>query len=168
MFLTLYVNDILLGGNNIKMIQTTKQWLSSVFEMKDMGEVRYVIGVKITRNHSKKLRGLRQEVYINKILERFRVPYSEPVDTPVREGLTLSLNRCLKADKEKEIMSNVLYTSVVGNLMYVMLCTRSDICIAVGLAATQGMLIGKPSIEFFSMYVVQVIMSFATKVETLS
>ena len=51
------------------MIQTTKQWLSSVFEMKDMGEARYVLGVEITQNRSKKLLGLSQEAYINKILE---------------------------------------------------------------------------------------------------
>jgi len=60
MFLTLYVNDILLAGNNMEMIQTTKQWLSSVFEMKDMGEARYVLGVEITWNRSKKLLGLSQ------------------------------------------------------------------------------------------------------------
>jgi len=48
MFLTLYIDDILLAGNNMEMIQTTKQWLSSVFEMKDMGEARYVLGVEIT------------------------------------------------------------------------------------------------------------------------
>ena len=41
MFLTLYVDDILLAGNNMEKIQITKQLLSSVFEMKDMGEARY-------------------------------------------------------------------------------------------------------------------------------
>jgi len=39
--------------------------------MKDMGEARYVLGVEITRNRFKKLLGLSQEAYINKILERF-------------------------------------------------------------------------------------------------
>ena len=41
-FLTLYVDDTLFAGNNMEMIQTTKQWLSSIFEMKDMAEVGYV------------------------------------------------------------------------------------------------------------------------------
>ena len=58
MFLTLYVDDMLLAGNNMEIIQTTKQWLSSVFEMKDMGEDRYDLGVEITRNRSKKLLGV--------------------------------------------------------------------------------------------------------------
>jgi len=71
MFLTLYVDDILLARNNMEMIQTAKKWLSSVFEMKDMGEARYVLGVEISRNRSKKLPGVSQGVYINKILERF-------------------------------------------------------------------------------------------------
>jgi len=45
MFPTLYVDDILLAENNIEMIQTTDEWLSSNFEMKDMGEARNVLGV---------------------------------------------------------------------------------------------------------------------------
>ena len=73
-FLTLYIDDILLAGN-MEMIQTTKKWLSSVFEMKGMGEARHVLGVEIFRNHSKKLLGLSQEAYINKILKQFRMLY---------------------------------------------------------------------------------------------
>jgi len=49
-FLTLYVDDILLVGNNLEMIEATKRCLSSVFEMKDMGETRYVLGVEIIRS----------------------------------------------------------------------------------------------------------------------
>jgi len=60
-FLTLYVDDILLAGNNLEMIESTKKWLSSVFEMKDIGEARYVIGMEIIRNRPKKLLGMSQE-----------------------------------------------------------------------------------------------------------
>ena len=38
MFLTLCIDDILLAGNNLEMIEATKKWLSSVVEIKDMGE----------------------------------------------------------------------------------------------------------------------------------
>jgi len=57
-FLTLYVDDILLARNNMEMIPTTKKWLSFVFKIKDMGEARYVLYVEISRNHSKKLLAL--------------------------------------------------------------------------------------------------------------
>jgi len=83
MFLTLYVDDILLVGNNLEMINATKQWLSSVFELKDIGEARYVIGVKIVRNHPKKLLGICQDAYIKRVLECFRMHCSKPVDTLV-------------------------------------------------------------------------------------
>ena len=54
-FLILYVDDILLGENNMEMIQTTKQWLFSIFKMKNMGEVMHVLGVKIIKSRSKRL-----------------------------------------------------------------------------------------------------------------
>ncbi|KAL0405649.1 UNVERIFIED_CONTAM: Retrovirus-related Pol polyprotein from transposon TNT 1-94 [Sesamum latifolium] len=50
MILSLYVDDILLTENNMEMIVATKKWLSSTFEMKDMGEAEYIIGVKIHRD----------------------------------------------------------------------------------------------------------------------
>ena len=58
--LSLYVDDILIARNDKKLIDVAKKWLSSNFEMKDMGEASYVLGVKILRDHSKRLLGLSQ------------------------------------------------------------------------------------------------------------
>ena len=119
----------------MEMIEATKRWLFFAFEIKDMGEARYVLGVEIIRNRPKKLLGMSQEAYIKKVLERFRMHYSKLVDTPVEKGLTLKLDQFPKIDKEKEAMSNVPYASAVGSLIYAMLCTRPDICFAVGLVS---------------------------------
>ena len=51
--LFLYVYDMLIVGNDKKLIDVTKKWLSSNFKMKDMGEARYVLGVMIFRDCSK-------------------------------------------------------------------------------------------------------------------
>ena len=59
--LSLYVDDILIIGTIKEMIDTTKKWLSSNFEMKDIGEANYVLGVKIIRDRTKRLLGLSQE-----------------------------------------------------------------------------------------------------------
>ena len=75
MVLALYVEDILLARGNLKMIKATNHWLSSVFEMNDVGEVRYVIGMKIVRNRPKKLLGMCQEAYFKRVLEHFRMHY---------------------------------------------------------------------------------------------
>ena len=55
----------------MEMIETTKEWLFTIFEMKDMGEVRYILGIEIIRNCYENLLGLSQEAYINKVLEHF-------------------------------------------------------------------------------------------------
>lgn len=48
--LSLYVDDILLAENDLKKINKTKSYLGSRFEMKDIGETSYVLGIKIFRD----------------------------------------------------------------------------------------------------------------------
>ncbi|XP_070056873.1 secreted RxLR effector protein 161-like [Nicotiana tomentosiformis] len=100
-----------------------------------MGEVDYILGVNIQRDCSKKLLSLSQETYIKKILERFRMNSCKFVDTPIARGETLSLEMCPKTENEKEDMSQVPYSSAVESLMYAMMCTRPDICYAIGLVS---------------------------------
>ncbi len=68
--LTLYVDDILIAGKDLSYVNQIKNWLSSNFEMKDMGEAAYILGVKISRDRSRKLLSLSQESYIKQVLER--------------------------------------------------------------------------------------------------
>ena len=132
LILSLYVDDILIEGNDMDSIVATKKWLSSTFEMKDMGEVHFVLRIEIVRDCSKKLLGLSQETYIKKILERFHMENSKPIDTPVEKGSALCLDQCPKTDEKKECMSTMPYAEAIVNIMYAMLCTRSDICFTVG------------------------------------
>ena len=133
--LSLYVDDILLVGNNKEFIKTIKEWMSSTFQMKDMDEASFVLGVKILRDRSRKLLGLSQETYIRKALERFHMQDCKPIDTPVRKGDSLSSEVCPKTQAKIKSMARVPYANAIGNLMYAMLCTRPDICFAVGLVS---------------------------------
>ena len=58
MFIVLYVDDILLLGNNVLVLQSIKIRLSKNFSMKDLGEATYILGIKIYRDNSKRLFGL--------------------------------------------------------------------------------------------------------------
>ncbi|KAL0401808.1 UNVERIFIED_CONTAM: hypothetical protein Slati_4210700 [Sesamum latifolium] len=49
-YLVFYVDDILLIGNDVKMLGDIKAWLSTQFSMKDMGEASYILGIKIYRD----------------------------------------------------------------------------------------------------------------------
>jgi hypothetical protein len=133
--LSLYVDDILLAGNDKDMIVATKGWLSSNFEMKDMGEADYILGVKIFRDRSKKLLGLLQQTYIKKILECFQMNDCKPIDNPIAKGEKLCLEMCPKTQDEIKKMARVPYANAIGSLMYAVMCTQSDICYAVGLVS---------------------------------
>jgi hypothetical protein len=64
-FLVLY---ILLIGNDIPMVEAVKSSLRKSFSVKDLGEAAYILGIKIYRDRSKRLIGLSQYAYIDKIL----------------------------------------------------------------------------------------------------
>ena len=59
----------------------------------------------------------------------------KPIDTPVVKNESLSLEICPKTQDEKEKMACVPYANAVRSLMYAMVCTRPDICYAVGLVS---------------------------------
>ena len=71
-FLVLYVDDILLIGNDTGLLSGVKKWLVEKFEMKDLGQASYVLGIQIIRDHHNRLLALSQASYINKVLLGFR------------------------------------------------------------------------------------------------
>ena len=133
--LSVYVDDLLIARNDKKLIDVTKKWLSSNFKMKYMGEASYVLGIKILRDRSKRLLGLSQETYIKKMFKHYHMHDCKPMDTPIERNLNLSLDMCPNSPEDKKQMSKLPYSSATGSLMYAMMCTRPDICYAVGLAS---------------------------------
>eukprot|EP00253_Pinus_taeda_P006406 PITA_06406 len=126
-------DDILLATNDKGLLHEVKQFLSKNFDMKDMGEASYVIGIKIHRDRFRGILGLSQETYINKFLERFRMKDCSPSVAPIVKGDRFNLNQCPKNNFEKEQMKNIPYASAVGSLMYAQVCTRPDIAFVVGM-----------------------------------
>jgi hypothetical protein len=76
-FLVLYVDDILLIRNDISMMKVVKSSLRKSFSMKDLGEAAYILGIKIYRDRSKRLIGLSQDAYIDKVLNQFNMQDSK-------------------------------------------------------------------------------------------
>ena len=131
--LVLYVDDILLAANDKGLLHDVKKFLSETFEMKDMNEASYVIGIEIFRNRSQGLLGLSQKSYINKVLERFRMENCSTGIVPIQKGDKFSELQCPKNDLERKSMESIPYASLVGSLMYAQTCTRPDISFAVGM-----------------------------------
>ena len=72
-FLILYVDDILLASSDVSLLQETKEFLSSNFDMKDLGEASYVLGIEIHRDRRNYALGLSQKEYIEKVLKKFNM-----------------------------------------------------------------------------------------------
>jgi hypothetical protein len=68
--IVLYVDDILLASNDKNMLYKTKSFLSSNFDMKDLGDASYVLGIEIHRDWTKDVFGLSQRSYIDRVLKR--------------------------------------------------------------------------------------------------
>ena len=90
-FLVLYVNDVLLATNDIGMLHETKRFLSRNFEMKDLGDASFVLGIQIHQDRSWGILGLSQRSYIEKVLKRFDMQECKSGDTPVAKGDKFSL-----------------------------------------------------------------------------
>jgi len=130
--LILYVDDILLACNDKNMLHETKNFLSSHFDMKDLGEASYVLGIEIHRDRAQGVLGLSQKAYIEKMLKRYNIDKCNTSPVPLQKGDKLNGSQCPKNDFERSKMSNIPYASAVGSLMYAQVCTRPDLAFTAG------------------------------------
>jgi hypothetical protein len=121
-FPVLYVDDILLIENDVQMLNSVKDYLNSKFSMKYMGEVAYVLDIKIYRDRSGSLLALSQSTYLDKVLKRFKMESSKKGFLPIIKGVSLSVNQ-FPATEKKSVMSNIPDASAIGSIMYAMLST---------------------------------------------
>ena len=126
-YLLLFLDDTLITSQNLLAIQKLKSLLSSEFEMKDMGAAEKILGMEIKRDRVQKKLFLCRKEYIQKLLNHFGMASVNPICTLFTVSICLFELNTTQSKLEKEYMSHVPYGSVVGNLMYVMLCTRLDL-----------------------------------------
>ncbi|WVZ84951.1 hypothetical protein U9M48_031917 [Paspalum notatum var. saurae] len=134
-FLVLYVDDILLIGNDIPMLEAMKDSLRKSFSMKGLGEAAYILGIKIYRDRLKRLIRLSQGTYIDKVLKRFNMHDSKKGFLPMSLGTILSKTQCPSTTDEQKRMSEISYASAIGSIMYAMICTRPNVSFALSVTS---------------------------------
>ena len=119
-----YVDDIILAGKTESKLTEVKTGLSRKFDIKDLGELNYFLGIKVEQREDSVWIG--QPAYTKNLIESFGMQDCKPVGTPVNIGSTLN-----KATDDDECVDQKKYQSAIGSLMYLSVCTRPDIAFSV-------------------------------------
>lgn len=123
--LLLYVDDILLLGPDISISQEVKQQIQERFQVRDMGEAEYFLGIKIIRNREQRKLWLVQDSYINKVVSRFHLEHAPMAYCP------LTTTSPIKPFSGQASAENIhLYQQKVGSVLYSSVISRPDIAFA--------------------------------------
>lgn len=133
--LLIYVDDILLVTSTTKMANEVKKQISDLFEIRDLGEVKYYLGIQI--NKVGNVYKVNQEKYIKELLVHFNMNDAHISKTPIDASYG-------KSQHEVLLETNADYQKLIGSLIYIAINTRPDIAAAICILSQK---IAKPSKE---------------------
>lgn len=138
----IYVDDLIIAASCKDILTEIKSTLSSRFKMKDFGTISYFLGIefKITENCIE----MNQCRYAEKILSKFNMSNCKPKAVPC----DLNINNCCLNKDSKELEDPRMFREIIGNLLYLMTCTRPDICFAV---SKLSQFLSKPTYEHLNL-----------------
>ncbi|CAI5967067.1 unnamed protein product [Closterium sp. NIES-65] len=124
-----YVDDILLFSSSMKEVQKVQQQLMENFKCKNLGEVKYYLGMHVERDLDHRWLKLHQEKFIKELGEKYGIENERKVATPLPAEFKL-----VKAaeDEGVEAEEQQQFQSLVGSLLYAAVHTRPDISFSVG------------------------------------
>jgi hypothetical protein len=103
--------------------------------MKDLGAAKKILGMEINRDRKSGMLFLSQHGYIQKVLHRFNMHDSKLVSSPIDPHFKLSSSQSPSTNSNFEYMSKIPYSTVVGSLMYIMVCSHSDLSYVMSLVS---------------------------------
>ncbi|GKB07978.1 putative RNA-directed DNA polymerase [Tanacetum coccineum] len=124
--LIIYVDDMIIIGNDKEEITKLKKNLFTEFEMKDLGRLKYFLGIEVLR--SKQGIFMYQKKYVLDLLAEIGMVDCKPADTP------MIVNQKLYMEKKARLADKGRYQRMVGKLIYLS-HTRPDIAHAVGVVS---------------------------------
>ncbi|GKB85258.1 putative RNA-directed DNA polymerase [Tanacetum coccineum] len=116
-----YVDDIVLTGNNQNEINRFKQFLESKFMIKDLGILKYFLGIEVLDNE--KGLCLSQRKYCLDLLSEYGLLACKPAATPLQQNVVLAFE---ESEHDKLLTNITEYQKIVGKLIYLSI-TRPDI-----------------------------------------
>jgi hypothetical protein len=129
--ITVSVDNMAVTANHISHIKCFKVQLQEHFEILDLGELNWLLGLKVTRDRTAHTITLSQKAYVNMIVEHFHLSKAKSVQTPMEPGLSLSVEQGPATATELQAMWDIPYQQAIGSLMYAATSTCPNIVYAV-------------------------------------
>jgi transposase InsO family protein len=128
--IALYVDDLLIACNDLPALTQLKADLIAQFEMEDLGEAVFILGIEIKRDRAIRTLSIGQSAYISSLLERHGMINCKPVSVPMNRK---NSNQLVKSPAGYLATDESIreYQAIIGGIMFAMLCTRPDIAFAV-------------------------------------
>jgi hypothetical protein len=122
----IYIDDLIITGDSDANIFDLKKLLKQKFKMKDLGELRYFLGIEVIQ--SPKGIWLLQRQYASNKLSEYGMTGCKPISIPLEQNVKLS------ADEGDPLEDTNVYRCIVGSLIY-MTITRPDLSYEVGVVS---------------------------------
>jgi len=114
--ITLYIDDITMASKDLNTIKRDKEALKQRYEMMDLGELNWILGICVTHNRQKGTISLSQEKFVAKVLERFEKMGLHLISTPVLANKHLTRLASPEVDP-------MMYQQAVSALIYLIIAT---------------------------------------------
>ena len=149
-----YVDDAAIASKDPAKIQAFKTNITRFFPIKDLGELRHILGIQVTRDRTAHTITLNQTGYINNVLARFGMQGCAPVSTPFTVGTRLTHDQSPTTPEGHAAYiaaaNGIAYLEGIGSVLYATQ-TRPDIQYAVGILAQFSANPGKAHIDAFKL-----------------
>lgn len=133
--IAVHVDDCTIAASEQKLVDEFKTRLSKHVEVTDLGELHWMLGIEVKRNHEAGTIHLSQHSYIDSILHRFNFTDLKPLSMPMDVQAKLTSEQAPSTAAEFAAMRNIPYREAVGALNWAALATRPDISFAVSSVA---------------------------------
>jgi hypothetical protein len=126
-YVLVWVDNILVAGPDREEIAAVKRLLAAVFDVRDLGEATYFLGMEVTRDREAGTLKLTQKKLTGEQLARYGMEAAKGKSLPICPE-----EKILRDFGEPLDRAKYPYSELVGSLLYLSVCTRPDIAQAMG------------------------------------
>ena len=129
--IVVHVDNCTITASSLSLVVELKAQIRKHVKITDLGELHWLLGIKVTRNHKEWTIALSQWSYLESITRCFGFDELKPISSPMEPHIKLTNTQSPSTGAEYTTMQHIPYCEAVSSLMYTALGTRPDISYAI-------------------------------------